>query len=265
MHSEYRRMSLPHILVFDSGIGGTSILSSIQHDLPGANYTYVMDNALLPYGLQTEDAIKTRLVNLVNKIDSNYFGSVDLIVIACNTASTYALTHIRQFTQTPIVGVVPAIKPAAQKTQTNHIALLATPATSRNQYTQSLVKEFATHCRVDFYSSTELVRLAEKKFWTRETVQAQVHNELQTLRLNTKTDILILGCTHFPILAQEIGAFFGSRINLIHSGKAIAKRVSQLLLPNVNEAGIKKPLQFFATAELKTTNSTEYKIKIVNI
>lgn len=244
---------MPHILVFDSGIGGTSVLSHIQDSLPTANYTYVMDNALLPYGLQCEETIQNRLASLVNKITANFFGEVDLIVIACNTASTYALAHIRQFTQIPIVGVVPAIKPAAQMSGAKHIALLATPATSRNKYTQSLVSEFAEHCRVGFYHSTELVKLAERKFWLGENVQKRVHQELSLIALDKEADVLVLGCTHFPILSEEIAHFYGAQLKLIDSGAAIAKRVVFLLSNKLQQGMIKKPLQFFATASCESS------------
>lgn len=239
---------MPHILVFDSGIGGTSILSHIQNSLPAANYTYVMDNALLPYGLQSEETIQNRLTRLINKVTAKFFGEVDLIVIACNTASTYALAHIRQFTQIPIVGVVPAIKPAAQMSRSKRIALLATPATSKNKYTQSLVSEFASDCQVYFHHSTELVKLAERKFWLGESVIEQVHQELSVIGVNNLTDVLVLGCTHFPILAEEIASFYGSKLMLIDSGAAIAKRVSFLVSNKIINEESKKPLQFFATA-----------------
>ncbi|TMP80403.1 glutamate racemase [Pseudoalteromonas phenolica] len=252
---------MPHILVFDSGIGGTSVLTHIQNTLPGADYTYIMDNALLPYGLQSEETIQSRLTSLVNKISSNFFGEVDLIVIACNTASTYALAHIRQFTQIPIVGVVPAIKPAAQISIRKHIALLATPATSKNQYTQSLVSEFAQYCQVSFYHSTELVRLAERKFWLNEDVREGVNKELSAIKVDNQADVLILGCTHFPILKYEIAEFYQTQCVLIDSGTAIAKRVQHLLAGSIDEIEIKKPLQFYATALNEVPVNTGYDVE----
>jgi len=226
-----------------------------------ADYTYIMDNALLPYGLQTEETIQNRLASLVNKISSNFFGVVDLIVIACNTASTYALAHIRQLTSTPIVGVVPAIKPAAQISDAKHIALLATPATSKNQYTQSLVSEFASDCQVGFYHSTELVRLAERKFWLNEDVREAVNKELLSIRVDNRADVLILGCTHFPILKCEITEFYQAQCVLVDSGTAIAKRVKHLLVGSIDEAEIKKPLQFYATALDNVPAITGYDVK----
>jgi len=224
-----------------------------------------MDNALLPYGLQNEETIQNRLASLVNKISSNFFGEVDLIVIACNTASTYALAHIRQFTQIPIVGVVPAIKPAAQISIRKHIALLATPATSKNQYTQSLVSEFAQDCQVSFYHSTELVRLAERKFWLNEDVREGVNKELSAIKVDNQADILILGCTHFPILKYEIAEFYKTQCELIDSGTAIAKRVQHLLAGRIGEIVIKKPLQFYATALNEVPVNTGYDVKSLHL
>jgi glutamate racemase len=220
-----------------------------------------MDNALLPYGIQTEETIQNRLASLVDKISSNFFGDVDLIVIACNTASTYALAHIRELTQTPIVGVVPAIKPAAQISHAKHIALLATPATSKNQYTQSLVNEFASDCQVGFYHSTELVRLAERKFWFNEDVRESVNKELSSIKVDNQADVLILGCTHFPILKYEISEFYQAQCVLIDSGTAIAKRVEHLLVGSIDKIEIKKPLQFYATALNEVPVNTGYDVK----
>jgi len=143
-------------MVFDSGIGGTTVLEHIQQSIPHAQYSYFMDNALLPYGAQSQQTIINRLCGLIQFIKDESL-NVDLIVIACNTASTSALSSVRQITDIPIVGVVPAIKPAAQLTQSKHIGLLATPATVSSPYTDALIKEHASSITTSLYSSVELV------------------------------------------------------------------------------------------------------------
>ncbi|ALQ56049.1 Glutamate racemase [Pseudoalteromonas issachenkonii] len=238
-----------HIMVFDSGIGGTTVLEHIQQSIPHAQYSYFMDNALLPYGAQSQQTIINRLCGLIQFIKDESL-NVDLIVIACNTASTSALSSVRQITDIPIVGVVPAIKPAAQLTQSKHIGLLATPATVSSPYTDALIKEHASSITTSLYSSVELVTLAETLFFTQHLDLDKLHTELNRLNINNDIDVLVLGCTHFPILAKPISDYFNTQVQLLDSGAAIAKRVSSLLKLSDNQAGIKKPLHYYATADV---------------
>ncbi|WP_413400891.1 glutamate racemase [Pseudoalteromonas sp. KJ71-7] len=238
-----------HIMVFDSGIGGTTVLEHIQQSIPHAQYSYFMDNALLPYGAQSQQTIINRLCGLIQFIKDESL-NVDLIVIACNTASTSALSAVRKITDIPIVGVVPAVKPAAQITQSKHIGLLATPATVSSSYIDVLIKEHASSITTSLYSSVELVTLAETFFFTQRLDIEKLHAELSRLNINNDIDVLVLGCTHFPILAKPISDYFKARIELLDSGAAIAKRVSSLLNFSDNQAGIKKPLQYYATADI---------------
>lgn len=259
-----RNTSLPaHIMVFDSGIGGTTVLEHIKQRLPYAQYSYFMDNALLPYGSQSQQTIINRLCSLINFIDTKRL-NVDLIVIACNTASTSALSAVRQITTIPIVGVVPAIKPAAEFTMSKHIGLLATPATIASSYTKTLIAEHASKIRVSLYSSVELVNLAEQYYFHGTFDIKQLHNVLAKLELEKSIDVLVLGCTHFPILAQQIKAYFKNNIQLVDSGIAIANRVSYLLtkLALQTQTDIKKPLQYYATADV---SSSKLAVKIVTL
>lgn len=253
-----------HIIVFDSGIGGTSVLEHIQQRIPYAQYSYFMDNALLPYGAQTQQTIINRLCSLIFFIEQNAL-NVDLIVIACNTASTSALSEVRKITSIPIVGVVPAIKPAAELTHSKHIGLLATPATVASAYTHTLIKEHANNVNVSLYSSVELVALAEQLFFSQKLDTKKLHTELNRLALNPNIDVLVLGCTHFPILADAIKAFFNGKVKLLDSGAAIANRVSYLLTAHglVDKVtDIKKPLQYYATADV---SSNKLAVKLVTL
>lgn len=236
-------------MVFDSGIGGTTVLEHIQKSIPHAQYSYFMDNALLPYGAQSQQTIINRLCGLIHFIKDKSL-NVDLIVIACNTASTSALSAVRQIADIPIVGVVPAIKPAAQLTQSKHIGLLATPATVASSYTDALIKEHASQITTSLYSSVKLVTLAETFFFTQHLDIEKLHTELSRLSISKDIDVLVLGCTHFPILAKPISDYFNGRVQLLDSGAAIAKRVSYLLNLADNQTDIKKPLQYYATADV---------------
>ena len=252
-------------MVFDSGIGGTTVLEHIQQSIPDAQYSYFMDNALLPYGAQSQQTIINRLCALIHFINQQAL-NVDLIVIACNTASTSALGAVRQITTIPIVGVVPAIKPAAQLTQSKHIGLLATPATISSPYTHTLIQEHADNIAVSLYSSVELVTLAEHLFFEQSLDTTKLHQELDRLNIDQSIDVLVLGCTHFPILAEPISQYFNRKVQLLDSGVAIAKRVhyliSQLSLTNNNIADTKKPLQYYATASV---SSRKLAVKLVTL
>lgn len=243
----------PSILVFDSGVGGLSVATEIQKKLPFLQIIYASDNAFFPYGTKGEAELITRVDKVLSKILSLH--KVDLIVIACNTASTLTLPHCRERFAQPIVGVVPAIKPAAQLTQTGVIGLLATPATVARAYTQNLIKEHAPSCKVVPVGSSELVALAEKKL-RGEPIDSNtidlVVNQFFDHADGSKMDTLVLACTHFPLIRDEILASL-HRINpddnylLIDSGEAIARRVESLLLniENMNNQNDGKNLAIF--------------------
>ena len=238
----------PHIVVFDSGIGGTSVLAHIQNAVPNANFSYVMDNKYLPYGKLDKAFLNQRLQYLL-KAFTERLAPVDMLVVACNTASTQTLAELREHFSIPIVGVVPAIKPAANQSNTGVIGVLATPATVMNSYTHGLVNDFAKHCVVHMYGSTELVALAEHYYWHGELDASALRQELDKLEINPAIDKLVLGCTHFPILANEIKRILGTSVELVDSGEAIARRVVSLLAnKNSENADTKKALNFYSTA-----------------
>jgi glutamate racemase len=221
--------SSPHILVFDSGVGGLSIVREIQKRLPNAPILYASDNAFFPYGTKGEAELIARVGQVLQRIIKN--NAVSLVVVACNTASTVTLPHIRNRFFQPIVGVVPAIKPAAALTKTGVIGLLATPATVARKYTQNLIEEHASESEIISVGSTELVELAEYKLRGGALEPEQLKAILQPFLNHPKgkeMDVLVLACTHFPLLRDEIAAHFSSEVQLIDSGEAIARRVASL-------------------------------------
>jgi len=213
------------ILVFDSGIGGLSILDEIRQVLPDKQYCYLFDNARLPYGELEEQVLvngcKALITSIVNRIDAS------LIVVACNTASTLVLPALRDVLAIPVVGVVPAIKPAAALSRNKHIGLLATPGTIRRQYTHELIAKFGGDCKVELYGSSELVLLAERKAAGIDILQTDIAKILNPIKCSG-LDTLVLGCTHFPILKAEIQDYLGNDVLLLDSAKAVAARVSSL-------------------------------------
>lgn len=216
------------VLIFDSGVGGLSVFQEIIHRNPNINSFYLFDNACFPYGELEDDFLIKRLTELLASFVKKHH--IDLIVIACNSASTVALAALRSHFSIPIVGVVPAIKPAARLSKNGVIGLLATPATIRRDYTSLLIDEFAADIEVLKIGSTELVKLAEEKLHGLEVDKKRLQKILEPWSiLQKKPDTLILGCTHFPLLKREISSCFQSGVKLVDSGKAIANRVYQLL------------------------------------
>ncbi|MFT2109694.1 glutamate racemase [Marinomonas sp. 2405UD68-3] len=212
-----------NIAVFDSGVGGTSVLDHLQSKLPHTRFYYFMDNLYRPYGKLTLSTLHKRLLAKL-RTAIQMVPTIDLIVVACNTASTQGLDFLRASTNIPIVGVVPAIKPASAMSQKS-VGLLATPATVKSAYVNNLVEQYVPDKPVYLYGSTELVHLAEEKFWKGSVSLSKVRRELQALSIHQDVDCLVLGCTHFPILKEEIQAILGESVQLIDSGSAIAERV----------------------------------------
>ncbi|MFO6425473.1 glutamate racemase [Motilimonas sp. KMU-193] len=231
------------ILIFDSGVGGLSVYQEIAKQLPQVSVTYLFDNALFPYGELTDDVLVSRVCHLMQHALEKW--SVDLVVIACNTASTLVLEPLRQLLPVPVVGVVPAIKPAAKLTQTGCIGLLATPGTVSRSYTDNLIRDFAPNVQVLRIGSSELVKLAEQKL-RRQPVAQQLIDEILSPWLNAepKPDCVVLGCTHFPLLHEEITHALGSKVTLVDSGAAIAQRVDNLLEAEITE---QKTLMIYCT------------------
>ncbi|RZA04595.1 MAG: glutamate racemase [Moraxellaceae bacterium] len=221
---------VPRILVFDSGVGGLSIVHEIQQKLPFVSIIYASDNAFFPYGTKGEAELTARVERVFHKLTSTY--TVDIIVVACNTASTLTLPHIRSHFLQPIVGVVPAIKPAAMKSKSQIIGLLATPATVARTYTHNLIREYAPHANVISVGSSELVYIAEQKLRGEKITAQQIQPILQPFfdhPQGKNMDVLVLACTHFPLLRDELAALFPAQVQLIDSGEAIARRVASLL------------------------------------
>ena len=216
-----------NILLFDSGMGGLSIYQEVRSALPGHRYDYVFDNAFFPYGEQPEHIVVARCCLLIEHLVTER--QINLVVIACNTASTIALPALRDRLSIPVVGVVPAIKPAAALTRNRRIGLLATPATVQRPYTSQLIAQFANDCQVMRLGVTELVVQAERKMAGYDVDVAAIKVALEPLAAHiTPPDTLVLGCTHFPLLKEEIHSIMPG-IQLVDSGAAIAKRVASLL------------------------------------
>lgn len=212
-----------NILIFDSGVGGLSVYQEICKELPNANYIYVFDDKGYPYGELDPDTLIERVNNMVFYVTQRH--QVDVIVIACNTASTIVLPSLRESLSIPVVGVVPAIKPASLISNVA-VGLIATPATVKREYTQNLIKDYLSSVPIKLLGSTVLVDMAENKLKGKPVCLESLACVLKPLI--GKIDVAVLGCTHFPLLRDEIKQVLGNKVQIIDSGAAIARRVVSL-------------------------------------
>ena len=216
---------LPRILLFDSGVGGLSIYHELKKQLPDSEYHYYADHEAAPYGNKKDEWLNSRLLSTIHSLNQNINPSI--IVIACNTASTLSLTRLREKIETPIIGVVPAIKVAAQYKTDSPVGLLATPATINRNYTDTLIDTFIDNQTTIKVGSTELVYMAEEKL-NNQKVDLSVLKSIVSPFLKSKCQHVVLGCTHFPLLREELEKIAPS-IHWIDSGEAIAKRTLSLV------------------------------------
>ncbi len=215
------------ILIFDSGVGGLSIYQAIMRKCPALNICYVLDNEKFPYGELASEIIIQRCCQIVPTLVKRL--RIDIAIIACNTASTYVLDKIRSLLDIPIVGVVPAVKPATSQTQNNCIGILATPATVQGAYLKQLVAQFAADKTILTLGSTTLVEQAERKIAGELVCFHALSKALAPwLIRDEKPDTVVLGCTHFPLITAELEQLMPGT-NWVDSGEAIARRVFSLL------------------------------------
>ncbi|MEJ5976117.1 glutamate racemase [Novosphingobium sp. PS1R-30] len=217
------------ILLFDSGVGGLSVLAELRAQLPDAPIIYAADNAGLPYGNKTEAQIAARVAGLLGRMTERY--RPRLVCIACNTASTIALGMVREVLEVPIVGTVPAIKPAAALTETGTIGLLGTEATIRQGYVDRLEAEFAQGKRLLRHGAPGLVAAAEARLRGEPVDRAAYARAAAGLRDQPggeTIDTVVLACTHFPLVERELAEVFGPGVGFVHGAQGIARRVAHL-------------------------------------
>ena len=234
----------PSILVFDSGLGGLTVLREIVATRPDAHYVYVADDAFFPYGHHSEQRIIARVVPLIGELIAAH--SSDLVVIACNTASTLVMSHLRGAYKTPFVGTVPAIKPACAQSKTKRVSVFGTKGTVQREYTKALIRDFAQGCEVTLVGSPELASLAESAFNGQIVSDAHIAAELVPCFVGdaedatARTDTVVLACTHYPLLLDRLVRLAPWPVEWIDPAPAIARRVSDLLGPpgvEVDKAG----------------------------
>jgi glutamate racemase len=213
------------ILFFDSGVGGLSVLGPTRALLLRAPIVYAADSAGFPYGTKTELELAERVPALLGRLVDRFHPRI--AVIACNTASTIALDHVRAALGVPVVGTVPAIKPAAEMSKTRVIGVLGTEATVRQPYVDNLAREFASDCTIVRHGSAELVALAEAKLAGEAIDPPAIAAAVQPMIETADLDTVVLACTHFPLLQDELAAAM-PQVGFVDGGPGIARRIAYL-------------------------------------
>ena len=218
------------ILVFDSGVGGLTVYREIAAARSDAAYVYVADDAGFPYGNQAETLLIARIIDVIGQAIMEH--APDLVVIACNTASTLALGELRARFLVPFVGTVPAIKPACAQSTTKRIAVLGTQATVSREYTRALIREFAAGCDVVLVGSSHLATFAEAELAGAPVPDASIKAEIADCFVDAdarRTDTVVLACTHYPLLTDRFKANAPWPVDWLDPAPAIARRVADLM------------------------------------
>jgi glutamate racemase len=225
------------ILVFDSGLGGLTVYREIAAARPGADFIYLADDAAFPYGAMTEPALTQRVAELMSDLIGRY--EPGLVVIACNTASTIVLPHLRQKFSLPFVGTVPAIKPACAGSITKRISVLGTEATVQREYTRALIRDYAADCKVTLVGSNVLATYAEAEIAGTPVSDELICSEIAPCFRDEdgRTDTVVLACTHYPLLIERFSRLAPWPVAFVDPAPAIARRVGDLLGPSPSVSG----------------------------
>ncbi len=220
---------IPTILVFDSGLGGLTVLREIVRARPLACYIYVADDAFFPYGRHGEAELVARVVPLIGDLIATH--TPELTVIACNTASTLVLPHLRARYAVPFVGTVPAIKPACASSRSRLVSVLGTEATVAREYTRALIRDFGQGCAVTLVGSARLAPIAEAALRGEPVDEAEIAAEIAPcfVTAESRTDSVVLACTHYPLLLDRLERLAPWPVAWIDPAPAIARRVVDLL------------------------------------
>ncbi|HLM38512.1 MAG TPA: glutamate racemase [Microvirga sp.] len=225
---------VPTILVFDSGLGGLTVFSEVLKARPDARFVYAADDAGFPYGRLSEPVLVARVLAVMERLIGLY--DPELVVIACNTASTLVLPHLRERFSVPFIGTVPAIKPAARATRTGYVTVLATPATVARDYTRDLIETYAGGCKVNLVGSRRFAGFAEAELAGAPVSDGELLAELEPCFVQDsggRTDVVALACTHYPLLLPRLENLAPWPVTWIDPAPAIAKRLIQLIGPPV--------------------------------
>lgn len=221
------KVKVKRVLFFDSGVGGLSVFKAVKELNNEIEAYYLFDNECFPYGNKTDSFLVERTERLIEKACARF--ELSAIVVACNTASTVALPELRFHINLPIVGVVPAIKPAAKLSKNKVIGILATPGTLSRKYTQDLIDSFASDCDVIKVGNANLAVIAENRLTTGKVDKKAITKILEPFTNSSVVpDTVVLGCTHYPFVKDVIQEIM-PETRLVDSGEAIGRRVKTVI------------------------------------
>jgi glutamate racemase len=241
-------MVAPTVVVFDSGLGGLTVYREAVKLRPEARYVYCADDAGFPYSEQEETALKARVVGVIERIIERF--SPDLVVVACNTASTVVLPDLRARFETPFVGTVPAIKPACAMSRSKLVSILGTEATVNREYTQGLIRDFAGDCEVTLTGSRSLASIAEAYLRGEAVDEGAIAQAIAPCFVEAgdrRTDVVVLACTHYPLLMEQLPRLAPWPVEWLDPAPAIARRVDDLLGAATGESLAEAPLAVFTS------------------
>jgi glutamate racemase len=223
----------PTILIFDSGLGGLTVFREVLKARPDASYVYVADDAFFPYGQHSEAALVGRVVPLMDELIATHAPA--LVVIACNTASTLVLPHLRACFTVPFVGTVPAIKPACLTSRSRLVSVLGTEGTVRREYTHALIRDFGQGCDVTLVGAANLAGIAEAALRGEAIDDGAIAQEIAPCFVSAgdgrRTDTIVLACTHYPLFLDRLARIAPWPVDFIDPAPAIARRVTDLIGP----------------------------------
>lgn len=226
-HNKARGKTRP-IAVFDSGVGGLPYLSWLKSNLHGERFVYLADRANFPYGEKSEEELRGIIMDTVGR----YIAKQDpkIMIIACNTASVVALADLRERYDIPFIGVVPAVKPAAEMSKTRSIGILATRRTVQDPYTDELISSFAPGCRVSRFAGVEIVDLVENRFFTTSMEEKRrVLKPAVDYFRRQSVDVVVVACTHFIFVQEELQRMMGKGAYVIDSREGVGRQAIHVL------------------------------------
>lgn len=241
------------MLIFDSGIGGISILENIKKNLPNINYIYLLDNEGFPYGEKKESFIIERSIKIINTIKTIY--PIKLVVVACNTASTISLSILKKTFNIPIIGVLPSLDKAIKITKNNKIGFIATKATIQSIYIKKIIHKHIHRKNIQIIATNKLAKIAEKKIRKLSISNLELKKIFNSwITLSVQPDTIYLGCTHFLFLKNEIQNIFYKPINFLDTHESVTEIVKQYFIKNKTKQNIKENIFLYSQYNKELNN-----------
>ena len=246
--------------IFDSGIGGLTVLKKIVEVLPNEKYIYYADTDNVPYGIKPKEEVKKYVKEAIEFLVSK---QVKAIVVACNTATSIAIKYLRETYEIPIIGIEPALKPAIEKRNGKKVLIMATPITIKEKKLQNLVEDLNASEYVDLMDMPKLVEFAEKMEFESDEVKKYIKEKLKKYNLNDYS-VLVLGCTHFPLFKKSLSEIFLNKIQMIDGSLGVSNRLKDILEKRDLLGNNKLEIKYYHSGKLANKIDIEKYNRIIN-